>query len=59
MTALDLIINRHPRPWRQTATGETHFVVFACPCEVVSISENGTWSGKASQFIREFEEANE
>lgn len=59
MTAVDVIVNHHPRQWRHKQTGQLHTAVFVCPCEVVSVSENDTWRGHATQFVFEFEEADE
>lgn len=55
MTAVDLIVAHHPGKWRHTATGQTHSVVWVCPHEVASISDDGTWLGRPSLFIQEFE----
>jgi len=53
--AVEAIVNHHPKEWLQTATGEVHSVVWCCPHEVVSVSLCGTWRGKATTFIEEFE----
>ena len=54
---VDLIVKHHPKQWRYVETGELHTVVWASAREVISVSDNGAWLGRAWDFIREFEEA--
>jgi hypothetical protein len=55
MRAIDVIVNHAPLPWSYSQTGETYFVVWAAPMEVIAIAMTGAWLGRATKFVEEFE----
>lgn len=55
MRAIERIVKHSPNLWRYM-NGDTYTVVWASPMEVVAVSDNGVWLGRASQFVEEFVE---
>lgn len=55
MRAIERIVHHSPNLWLYM-NGDTYTVVWASPMEVVAVSDNGAWLGRATQFVQEFVE---
>ena len=55
MRAIEQIVKHSTNLWLYIANGDTYTVVWASPMEVIAVSDNGAWLGRAKQFVMEFE----
>jgi hypothetical protein len=51
---IDLIVEHGHKLWRHNRSGALHKVVFAAPLEVITVSHDESWLGRASVFVLQF-----